>query len=218
MAVDMEKVKEVADSVRDYYQEHQIFLNKVGFGKKPALVIIDMAYAWTDPAYASGSDRLDEAVEGIQRILPLFREKELPVVYTTSPVRGARTDDPFFTQEQTGYRPIDERAWEIDERLPMAPTDHLLYKEHISSFFGTYLASYLIHRNVDTLVVTGCSTSACVRATATDAHGYGFKPIIPRQCVQDRVAAAHEYNLVDIDAKFGDVVDVQEVVDYLKRL
>ena len=218
MSVDMGKVHEVVQSVRDYYEEHEIFLNKVGFGEKPALVIIDMAYAWTDPVYASGSSRLDEAVEGIQKILPLCRAKGAPVVYTTSPVRGARTDDPFFTQQDTGYRPIDERAWEIDERLAMEPGDDLLYKEHISSFFGTYLASYLVHRNVDTLIVTGCSTSACVRATATDAHGYGFKPIIPRQCVQDRVAAAHEYNLVDINAKFGDVVDVQEVVNYLNAL
>jgi len=215
----MEKVMEVVGSVRDFYEEREIFLNKIGFGKKPALVIIDMAYAWTDPAYASGSDRLDQAVDGINRILPMFRQKNLPVIYTTSPVRGARTDDPFFTRhEKSDFRPIDERAWEIDSRLAMEPTDDILYKEHISAFFGTYLASYLVHRNVDTLVVTGCSTSACVRATATDAHGYGFKPIVPRQCVQDRVPAAHEYNLVDINAKFGDVVDVQEVVDYLNTL
>jgi maleamate amidohydrolase len=71
---------------------------------------------------------------------------------------------------------------------------------------------------VDTVIVTGCSTSACVRATATDARAYRFKPIIPRQCVQDRAAAAHEWNLLYIDAKFADVVDIQEVLDYLEKL
>lgn len=75
-----------------------------------------------------------------------------------------------------------------------------------------------MERGVDTVLVTGCSTSACVRATATDARAYRFRAIVPRQCVQDRCAAAHEYNLFDIDAKFGDVVDIEEAAGYLRGL
>ena len=94
----------------------------------------------------------------------------------------------------------------------------ILYKENASAFFGTHLASYLIERQVDTLIVTGCSTSACVRATATDARAYRFKAVVPRECVQDRAAAAHEWNLLDIDAKFGDVVGLEAVLDDLEGL
>jgi maleamate amidohydrolase len=190
---------------------------KFGFGRKPALIIIDMAYGWTNPEYALGSARLDEAVEGIQRLLPVCRAKEVPIIYTTHPFHE-NSDGEIRPEAATRYRVWDTHAYEIDARLKPQDEDFIIYKENPSAFFGTHLASYLIERGVDTLIITGCSTSACVRATATDARSYRFKPIIPRQCVQDRAAAAHEWNLVDIDAKFGDVVDIEEVLDYLDKL
>lgn len=212
-------LQQAIQSVEDYYNEHGIFLKKFGFGAKPALVIIDMAYGWTDPAYAGGSARLDEAVAGIQRLLPLGRAKAVPVVYTTSPFREGQ-EDPNTTRDESGdkYRRWDARACEIDERLKPEPGELVIVKENASAFFGTHLAPYLIERGVDTVIVTGCSTSACVRATATDAKAYRFKPIVPRQCVQDRAPAAHEWNLFDINAKFGDVVEVDEVAEYLNGL
>ena len=217
--MDSKAVQDVIQSVKDYYNERGIFLKKFGFGGKPALIIIDMAYGWTDPEYATGSSRLDETVEGIQRLLPLCREKGVPIIYTTSPFRES-TEEPMHTRSEAEpkYRPWDAHACEIDARLSPQEGDFIIYKENASAFFGTHLASYLIEGSVDTLIITGCSTSACVRATATDARAYRFKAIIPRQCVQDRVAAAHEWNLFDIDAKFGDVVDIAEVLDYLDRL
>ena len=217
--MDLKAAHQAIQSVRDYYNEHGIFLKKFGYGEKPALVIIDMAYGWTSPEYATGSARLDEAVEGIQRLLPLCRTKGAPVIYTTSPFREAEAD-PMHRRAESGatYRPWDAHACEIDVRLKPENGDFIIYKENASAFFGTHLAAYLVEHGVDTLIVTGCSTSACVRATATDARAYRFKPIIPRQCVQDRAAAAHEWNLFDIDAKFGDVVDIQEVLDYLDKL
>jgi nicotinamidase-related amidase len=216
--MDLKAVQEVIQSVRDYYDERGIFLTKFGFGRKPALIVIDMAYGWTDPAYATGSARLDEAVEGIRRLLPACRAKRAPIIYTTSPFR--EDEEVMHTRPEAGarYRAWDARACEIDARLKPQKGDFIIYKENASAFFGTHLASYLIERGVDTLIIAGCSTSACVRATATDARAYRFKPIIPRQCVQDRAAAAHEWNLFDIDAKFGDVVDIAEVLDYLDRL
>ncbi len=216
--MDLKAAQEAIQSVRDYYNAHGIFLRKFGFGKKPALIVIDMAYGWTDPAYAIGSTRLDEAVEGIQRLLSVCREKEVPIIYTTSPFREDEDREDMRPEADTEYRTWDARACEIDERLEPRKGDFVIYKENASAFFGTHLAPYLVERGVDTLIVTGCSTSACVRATATDARAYRLKPIVPRQCVQDRAAAAHEWNLFDIDAKFGDVVEIEEVLGYLEKL
>lgn len=214
----MEHTKAAIDSVRAYYQGQGIFLKKFGFGRKPALLIIDMAYGWTDPAYATGSSRLDETVRAIQELLPPCRAKGVPVICTTSPFRPD-AEEPMHAQPGTkGFRRWDERACQLDQRLAPLPGDLVLYKDNASAFFGTHLAPYLIERGVDTLLITGCSTSACVRASATDARAYRFKAIIPRQAVQDRAEGAHEWNLFDIDAKFGDVVEMQEVLDYLSAL
>lgn len=214
----LEHTRAAIESVRAYYQQQGIFLKRFGFGRRPALLVIDMAYGWTDPAYATGSARLDETVAAIQRLLPACRAKGVPVIYTTSPYRP-HAEEPMHAQPGTkDFRRWDERACQLDERLALQPEDLVLYKENASAFFGTHLAPYLIEKGVDTLLITGCSTSACVRAAATDARAYRFRAIIPRQAVQDRAPAAHEWNLFDIDAKFGDVVDMQEVLDYLEGL
>jgi maleamate amidohydrolase len=207
--------REAIASVQAYYEEYGIFQPTFGFGQRPALLIIDMAYGWTDPAYATGSSRLDEAVAGISRLLPTCRARSVPVIYTTSPWRP-HEEDPMHARETGQYRRWDERACQIDERLAPEPQDLVIYKDNASAFFGTHLVPWLVERRVDTLIVTGCSTSACVRATATDSRAYRLHTIVPRQCVQDRAAAAHEYNLFDIDAKFADVVDVEGVLDYLE--
>ena len=216
--MDLDAVREAIESVRAYYVSQGIFMKTFGFGRSPAVVVIDMAYGWTDPAYATGSNRLDEAVAGLQKLLPVCRTKGAPVIYTTYPFRDG--EEPMHSDdgEHTRFRAWDARACEIDARLVPEPGDLILYKENASAFFGTHLASYLIERQVDTLIVTGCSTSACVRATATDARAYRFKAVVPRECVQDRAAAAHEWNLLDIDAKFGDVVGLEAVLDDLEGL
>ena len=211
--MNLKPVQQAIQSVKDHYNERGIFLKKFGYGEKPALIVIDMAYGWTDPEYATGSARLDEAVEGIQRLLTVCRAKGIPVIYTTSPFRE-ESEEPMHARP-TQFRAWDAHACEIDARLTPQKGDFIIYKENASAFFGTHLAPYLIERGVDTLIITGCSTSACVRVTATDARAHRFKAIIPRQCVQDRAAAAHEWNLFDIDAKFGDVVDIGEILDYL---
>ena len=116
------------------------------------------------------------------------------------------------------YRAWDAHACEIDHRLTPLPADLIIYKENASAFFNTPLITYLTERRIDTLIITGCSTGACARATSTDARAYRFKAIVPRECVQDRAAAAHEWNLLDIDAKFGDVVSRNEIITYLQGL
>src|SRR5262245_53968252 len=164
-----------------YYKERGIFQGRFGFGKQPALVVIDMAYGWTDAAYAGGSARLDVAVAAIQQLLPAARGKGVPVFYTTSATTGPTLKS--AADYSPKFRPWDRRACEIDERLRPLTEEVVLSKEHASAFVGTPLVGHLIAHRVDTLLITGCSTSACVRATATDAKSHQLRPVIVREGV-----------------------------------
>ncbi|MBV8054719.1 MAG: isochorismatase family protein, partial [Deltaproteobacteria bacterium] len=107
---------------------------------------------------------------------------------------------------------------ELDPRLRRAPEDSLLVKKYASAFLGTPLAPTLVSRGVDTVIVTGCTTSGCVRATIVDALSYGFRPIIPEEAVGDRAQEPHDANLFDIDSKYGDVVSIADALTYLEEL
>jgi len=211
------KLRDVMAAVAGFYKERGIFQGRFGFGERPALVVIDMAYGWTDPAYAGGSARLDGAIDAIRQLLPAARERGVPVIFTTSPysekpqLKSAADFSPRFHK-------WDRRACEIDERVRPLPGEYVIEKEHASAFAGTALVGHLVGQRVDTLLITGCSTSACVRATATDAKSYQFRPIIVREAVQDRSALAHEWTLFDIQARFADVVSVAETLAYLKAV
>jgi nicotinamidase-related amidase len=204
-------------AVDAYYKERGIFQGRFGFGQSPALLVIDMAYGWTDPAYAGGSARQDTAVAAIGQLLPAARARGVPVLYTTAPF-GADLSPKSAADFSPGYRPWDRRACAIDERLAPLPAELVLPKEHASAFAGTPLLGHLVARRVDTLLLTGCSTSACVRATATDAKSYRLRPIIVREAVQDRSELAHEWTLFDIQARFADVVGLDEALAYLRAL
>ena len=213
----MQVLRAAMETVDAYYKERGIFQARFGFGSSPALVVIDMAYGWTDPGYAGGSARLDSAIAALQRLLPAARARKIPILFTTSrysdgpqPVKSAADFSPKF-------RRWDRRACEIDERIRPIPGETVLYKEHASAFAGTPLISHLVANRVDTLLITGCSTSACVRATATDAKSCGLRPIIVREAVQDRSEVAHEWTLFDIEARFADVVGLDETLAYLQQ-
>ena len=200
-----------------YYKKQGIFQGKFGFGVSPALIVIDMAYGWTDPAYAGGSARLDPAIAAIQALLPAVRARKIPVIYTTSP-HWMKMPKKSAADYSPNFRKWDERACAIDERVKPEPDDYVIYKEYASAFAGTALAGHLMASRIDTLLITGCSTSACVRATATDAKTFHLKPIIIREGVQDRSEVAHEWTLFDIQARFADVINLEEALSYLSRL
>jgi nicotinamidase-related amidase len=202
--------------VERYYRERGIFGGKFGFGQRPALVVIDMANGWTDPAYAGGSARLDTAVTVIQKLLIAARERKIPVFHTT-----AASDQPqpkTASEHSPKFRAWDRHACEIDDRLRPAAGELVIAKEHASAFAGTPLVGHLIAHSIDTLLITGCSTSACVRATATDAKSVNLRPIIIREAVQDRSEIAHEWTLFDIQARFADVVSVDQALKYLREI
>jgi nicotinamidase-related amidase len=201
--------------VDTFYKERGIFQGKFGFGDRAALIVIDMAYGWTDPAYAGGSSRLDAAVQAIQQLLLAARARGIPVIFTTSPFH----EKPQFKSAadfSPNYRKWDPRACAIDDRLRPLPGEYIIFKEHASAFAGTPLVGHLVGHRIDTLLITGCSTSACVRATATDAKSYNLRPIIVREAVQDRSEIAHEWTLFDIQARFADVVSLDEAQSYLQ--
>lgn len=195
------------------------FQNKIGFGKKPAVIVIDLALGWTDPKYPLGSN-LDAVIQNTKEVLEVARRKGIPRVFTTMAYDPDLKEADLLLKKLPALKNMIEgtEPTKIDPRLEFQKGEIYLVKKWLSAFFGTNLSGYLTSQGVDTLIITGCSTSACVRATATDALGSGFRPMVVKECVGDRVAGPHEWNLFDIDAKMGDVVSKEETLNYLKSL
>lgn len=213
-------LSEAMESVDTYYRERGIFQDRFGFGERPAVVVVDFAYGWTDEAYAGGTARLDGPVESTRQLVDAARAGNIPVIFTTSPYRPTSGDQPFKSaaDPSPSFRDWDQRACEIDQRVAPQSSDLVIAKESASAFSGTHLAGYLIQHQVDTLLITGCSTSACIRATATDAKSLRFRPVIVEECVGDRSAVAHVWTLFDIQARFSDVVSLDEALRYVNGL
>jgi nicotinamidase-related amidase len=192
------------------------FGNKVGFGQKPALLIIDFIKGFTDTNCPLGSN-LDAEVAATKQLLDLFRTQNLPVHFTTTAYDEAMVSAGVFFKKVPSLAHLKfGSSWiEIDDRLTPISGEVVWTKQYASAFFGTSLASTLSAQKVDTLIVTGCTTSGCVRASAVDSCQNGFLTNVVRECVGDRSASAHESNLNDLDAKYADVVSLEEVEKYL---
>ena len=199
---------------------HEGFHGRAGFGQRPALLVIDVNVGFTDPASPLVCD-LEDVVAAIRRLLDEFRRVKLPIVYTTvSYDEGDKVAAAAFIDKIPALLTLEAGSpWvEIDPRIAPLPGEPVLNKLFASAFFGTPLSSLLASGGCDSVVVTGASTSGCVRATAVDAIQHGYRPAVPREAVGDRNRAAHEANLFDIDAKYGDVVSVDDVVAHLEQL
>ena len=200
--------------------KHEGFHGRAGFGQKPALLVIDVNVGFTDPASPLVCE-LDDVVAAIRRLLDEFRRAGLPVVYTTvSYGEGDRAAAAAFIDKIPALLTLEagSRWVEIDPRIAPLPSEPVLNKLFASAFFGTPLASLLASAGCDSVVVTGASTSGCVRATAVDALQNGYRPVVPREAVGDRNPAAHEATLYDIDLKYGDVVSLHECLEALEEL
>jgi len=200
--------------------KHEGFHGRAGFVQKPALLVVDVNVGFTDPASPLVCD-LEDVVAAIRRLLDEFRRAELPVVYTTvSYDEGDKVTAAAFIDKIPALLTLEagSRWVEIDPRIAPLPTEPVLNKLFASAFFGTPLSSLLASAGCDSVVVTGASTSGCVRATAVDAIQHGYRPAVPREAVGDRNADAHEANLYDIDTKYGDVVSVDDVIAHVEQL
>jgi nicotinamidase-related amidase len=192
------------------------FMRRVGFGERPALVNIDLANAWTRPGNPFTCDEMDVIIPGVQRLLGAARPKGIPVVFTTTAY--AVTMGIWHHKIPVEVLQLGTDAVAIDERIAPEPGEQVIVKKRASAFHGTYLAGFLRAHGVDTVIVTGVTMAGCVRHTVEDAIAEGFRPIVVRECVGDRVAGAVEWNLFDIDAKFGDVEPLERVLEYFDAL
>jgi nicotinamidase-related amidase len=179
-----------------------------------------MTLGFTDPESPLACD-LEGPVSEIQKLLKTAREAEIPIIFTTVAYRESdKLTAAAFIDKVPALLTLEAgtRWAEIDPRIAPGEMEPVLNKLFASGFFGTGLSSLLTAAGVDTLIITGASTSGCVRATAVDALQYGFRPVIPREAVGDRNPEAHEANLYDVDAKYGDVVAVQDALEYLQEI
>jgi nicotinamidase-related amidase len=188
-------------------------------GSRPVVVVVDFSYGFTDPQYPTGAD-MSGPVLATARLLEAARSGGVPVVFTTIAYDPGQLRSLAWLKKATGMAALElgTRLVDIDERLAPRTDEHLVVKTGASAFFGTALASYLASVRADTVVVTGATTSGCVRATVVDAVQYGYPTLVPRDCVADRAPAPHEASLFDIDEKYGDVVDLDDVLAYLQAL
>ena len=187
------------------------FGGAVGFGSRPAIVVVDLNYGFTDPASPLACD-LDEVVVATRGLLDVARGAGVPVFFTSIEYdEVGEAAAAVFLRKVPALRVLEpgSRWVRIDERLGRRDGEPVLIKAHASAFFGVPFAAMLAGR--DTLVVCGASTSGCVRATVVDAMQHGLAPIIPRECVGDRSVAAHEQSLADIGGRYGDVMSLDEV-------
>jgi maleamate amidohydrolase len=211
------KVPEQYRETFDFYVKKG-FAARVGFGERPALLVVDMIRGFTDLRSPLASN-LDSQMDAIRVLLEHARRSEIPIIFSTVAY------DMDLQEAGIWIRKIPSNSWlvegsewvELDERLERRGREMLLVKKYASCFFGTDLAARLVSRRVDTLLISGCTTSGCVRASAVDACSLGLHTIVVQEAVGDRAELPHIANLFDIDAKYGDVVELQEAVEYLRE-
>jgi maleamate amidohydrolase len=206
------------EEAREVYAKARLG-ESVTLGSQPAVLVVDFSCGFTDPECTLGSD-MTEAVEATRRVLDAARAKGLPVVFTTIGYEPSLKDGGLWLQKvpSLGDLQIGGRWVEIDPRLEPRDDETIVLKKGASAFFGTNLPSILISQGVDSVVLCGATTSGCVRATAIDLLQYGYPTIVPRECVADRAQAPHEANLFDINAKYADVVSVDDALEYLESV
>lgn len=198
------------------------FQRRVGFGSRPALIHIDLANAWTRPGHAFSCDGMDVIIPAVQRLNQAGRAKGIPVVYTTTAyavTSGPNTDMGLWHHKIPVEKlKLGTPEVAIDERIAPLADEQVIVKKRASAFHGTYLSGFLNANGVDTVIITGVTMAGCVRHTTEDAIAEGFRPIVVREAVGDRVPGVVEWNLFDIDSKFGDVEPLERVLTYLDEL
>ena len=197
---------------------------RFGFGRKPALVNVDLQKAYTQPGeFVTAYETDPKQMDYVNQLAKLFRAKNCPVVWTyvaymdsgeDCGVWGTRSDTPDSLQNIK----VDSRRAALDERCEIDRSyDIVINKRMASAFFETNLGSLFTFHRVDTVIVTGGSTSGCVRATVVDSLSRSFRTIVPEECVADKHESPHFANLYDMAIKYADVLSVTEVIDFMQK-
>lgn len=203
-------------SVSDNYRG--VWDNRIGFGRKPALLVIDFVKGYTTSGSPLFADGVVRAVAETPPLLAAARAAKIPVIFTTVEYSPPHFLDGGMWIKKApvlqALRSGSDMAKICDEVAP-GPDELVIGKNYASAFFGTSLSSILVTAGIDTTLIAGCTTSGCIRATAVDAVQHGFRPMVVRECVGDRHDGPHEANLFDIDAKYGDVISLSEALEHL---
>lgn len=196
----------------DIYK-HQNFGNPLGFGESPALLIVDFVKGFDDPDVFGGGN-ISDAMDNTIPLLEACRKLNLPIAHTRVVLAEDGGDDNIMSIKVPALKTLAEDApvSQIVDRLKPRAGEIIIRKRVPSAFFGTDLAPALTMRRVDTVLVTGCTTSGCVRASALDAMCYGFRPIVISDCVGDRAMGPHEANLFDLGQKYTDIITCEQAI------
>ncbi|MDO8278153.1 MAG: isochorismatase family protein [Burkholderiaceae bacterium] len=186
-------------------------------GRRPAVLVVDLIHGFTDPSFPAGSNQ-DEVIHSTRELLDLARAAAVPVIFTTIAFPASRLNSTVWLQKMPAMRGLVEgsRWTEVDDRLGPTPQEPVVTKRSASAFTNTDLGTLLVSLDVDSLIVCGATTSGCVRATVVDGCMAGYRVFVPRECVGDRAQGPHEANLFDIDAKYGDVIDLRRACELVR--
>lgn len=209
-----------SDATKTIYQRAMLG-HRMGFGRRPALLVVDMQVGFTRPEKCPLAGELGPQIAAINRLIGEARTSHVPIIFTAVGYEpNAQNDGGIWAEKIPSLRllKIGSELVSLDPQLDRQVEDRLIVKKYASCFFGTHLLSTLTSSGIDTLIVTGCTTSGCIRATVIDAISYGFRPIVAFEAVGDRAREPHENNLFDISSKYADVMPLNEVLAYLKDL
>jgi maleamate amidohydrolase len=197
----------------------QGFGGRVGIGARPALCIVDFVDGFVDPKVFGGGN-IKAAVANTVPLLAAARRCGLPVAFSRVVYAADGSDDCAFVRKVPALAKLTEDApnSQIVSDLKPKSNELIVRKTQPSAFFGTAYANHLRRRDIDTVIVSGCTTSGCVRATVVDAMSHNFRTIVAGDCVGDRSLAAHQANLFDIEQKYADVIDSKLIIAALEAL
>lgn len=191
----------------------------VGFGTRPGIVIVDMQVGFTRPEYPTGrSPHIHRAVENTARLVSDARARSIPVASCNVAWGSEKDMQRWKVSVLYSGMFYGDPATQMDDRIYDADYDFNFTKSAPSAFFGTPLLPFLVKQQVDTVIVTGCTTSGCVRGTVNDSFSHGFRTVVPEECVGDMEEDAHWDNLRDVGRRYADVVKLRDVLDWFADL
>jgi maleamate amidohydrolase len=203
------------------YQAAGYGQGRVGFGEQPALIVVDFQKAFTSKeSPLGGSPYITAAVKKTKELIAAARQADVPIIYTVVGYREDQQDMGLWPAKVSTLSNVTLGSeWvEIAEELTVQDEDIVLVKKMPSAFFNTDLTNILIKKRIDTVIIAGCTTSGCVRATAVDSFSYGFRTIVAEESVGDQGLEPHRANLFDINNRYGDIMKNEEIVDCFSRL
>ena len=193
--------------------------NRSGFGSAPALLVVDFVNGFNDPALFGGGN-IAQAIEKAKALLAAARHASIPVAFTRIVYADDGSDASVFTLKLPGLLALTETspAAQIVDALAPSAGEYIVRKTQPSAFFGTGLVGWLAQKRIDTVLITGCTTSGCVRASVIDSMSHNFRTVVVSDCVGDRAIAPHDANLFDMGQKYADLMTGDEVAARLQSM